>query len=167
MAQPTLGTSNNCFHVRQATLAPGESSGRSILTCKVDDGVPIMLCSLREGAQESASLDLVYDRYTEFRVEGGAAIHLSGYYMPEYEGTSQTSKGLAAYGQGVCAQVASADLQLVSVGCLIHGSLMCRPVHILQFSSYPTIWALHLCKVKLCCEGNGSDVAFLASEALW
>jgi hypothetical protein len=94
----------------QATLAPGDSNTRSILSCKVDDGEPIMLCSLREGVQESANLDLVYDRYTEFTVEGAAAVHLSGYYMPEYEGTSHTSQGICSICPKGSAQVASPDL---------------------------------------------------------
>lgn len=29
--------------------------------------------------------DPCYNRYTEFSVEGGATIYLTGYYMPEFE----------------------------------------------------------------------------------
>ena len=57
------------------------------LTCTMgeDGDEEVLLCTLREGATESQSLDLVFDHYTEFKVQGSAAVHLTGYYMPEYE----------------------------------------------------------------------------------
>lgn len=74
----------------QATLAldakPGEKVG---ITCKIggedEDGQEVLICSLREGNTESQSLDLIFDQYTEFKVQGNSSVHLTGYYMPEYE----------------------------------------------------------------------------------
>ena len=44
-----------------------------------------MVCVLREGGTESLGLDLIFDSYTEFSVEGPASVHLTGYYMTDYE----------------------------------------------------------------------------------
>ena len=62
--------------------APGQRVG---VAATVGDEQEVLLCSLREGGQESANLDIVLDHYTEFAVHGGAAVHLAGYYMPAYE----------------------------------------------------------------------------------
>ena len=62
--------------------APGQRVG---ISAKVADEQEVLLCSLREGGQESANLDIVLDYYTEFAVRGEAAVHLAGYYMPAYE----------------------------------------------------------------------------------
>ena len=70
----------------QATLAPDTPAGqKAAVKCKVGDD-EIFICSLREGAQESTSLDLAFDSYTEFHLVGGAEakVHLAGYIMPEY-----------------------------------------------------------------------------------
>jgi hypothetical protein len=66
----------------QATLAPGGGSGTSILLAKIGNAKPIVLCSLREGLLECTDLGIVVDGYTEFIVEGAAAIHLAGNYLP-------------------------------------------------------------------------------------
>ena len=57
------------------------------VTCTLgeDGDEEVLLCTLREGATESQSLDLVFDHYTEFNVKGNAAVHLTGYYMPDFE----------------------------------------------------------------------------------
>lgn len=57
------------------------------VTCTVgEDGEEeVLLCSLREGGTESQNLDLIFDHYTEFKVQGDASVHLTGYYIPEYE----------------------------------------------------------------------------------
>ena len=71
----------------QATLALDAAAGQRVgLSARVGDGPAVLLCSLREGGQESCNLDIVLDSYSEFSVTGGAAVHLAGYYMPEYEG---------------------------------------------------------------------------------
>ena len=73
------------MHV-QATLAMDAPQGQRVgISAKVNDEPEVLLCSLREGSQESANLDIVLDHYTEFAVHGGAAVHLAGYYMPAYE----------------------------------------------------------------------------------
>ncbi len=69
------------------------------LSAKVGDGPAVLLCSLREGGQESCNLDIVLDSYSEFSVTGGAAVHLAGYYMPEYEGARRGGPPLAAGGR--------------------------------------------------------------------
>lgn len=72
--------------------APGQRVG---ISAKVSDEQEVLLCSLREGGQESANLDIVLDHYTEFAVRGEAAVHLAGYYMPAYEqdeGASQPAQ---------------------------------------------------------------------------
>lgn len=43
----------------------------------------IFVCSLREGGQETTTLDLSFDSYTEFLLHGPetASIHLAGYVV--------------------------------------------------------------------------------------
>eukprot|EP00891_Asterochloris_glomerata_P009537 jgi/Astpho2/9537/Aster-x1583 len=73
------------LHVSQATIAGEAQAGsRAVLKCKVQDGPWLRMCSLREGGTECCGLDLIYDQYTEFMVEGDAGLHLTGYMMPEY-----------------------------------------------------------------------------------
>ena len=63
----------------QATIAgEAQPGGRAVLKCKVQDGPWLRMCSLREGATECCGLDLIYDQYTEFVVEGDAGLHLTG-----------------------------------------------------------------------------------------
>ena len=70
----------------QATLAMDAAPGQRVgIAAKVADEQEVLLCSLREGGQESANLDIVLDHYTEFAVRGAAAVHLAGYYMQAYE----------------------------------------------------------------------------------
>jgi len=84
----------------QATLAMDAAAGQRVgLSAKVGDGPAVLLCSLREGGQESCNLDIVLDSYSEFSVTGGAAVHLAGYYMPEYEGARRGGPPLAAGGR--------------------------------------------------------------------
>ena len=50
----------------------------------------VLICSLREGGQETTNLDLILDSYTEFSLvtEGkatGTSIHLAGYLIAEEE----------------------------------------------------------------------------------
>ena len=44
------------------------------------------VCSLIEGRSETCGLDLVLDEYAEFTVEGPGEVHLTGYYMPDFDG---------------------------------------------------------------------------------
>lgn len=72
----------------QATLSMDAENGTKVgVTCTLgeDGDEEVLLCTLREGATESQSLDLVFDHYTEFNVKGNAAVHLTGYYMPDFE----------------------------------------------------------------------------------
>ena len=63
----------------QATIAGEAPAGsRAVLKCKVQDGPWLRMCSLREGGTECCGLDLIYDQYTEFVVEGDAGLHLTG-----------------------------------------------------------------------------------------
>ena len=63
----------------QATIAGDAPPGsRAVLKCKVQDGPWLRMCSLREGGTECCGLDLIFDEYTEFVVEGSAGLHLTG-----------------------------------------------------------------------------------------
>lgn len=74
------------LHLSQASLGgAAPSKSKAVLKVKVADGDPLVVCVLREGGTECLGLDLIFDAYTEFTAEGSAAIHLTGYYMPEYE----------------------------------------------------------------------------------
>ena len=71
----------------QACLHPSAKAGdRAVLLVKSGDaGAPLAVCSLRQGGTECVGLDLIFDSYTEFTVQGKAPVHLTGYHMPEYE----------------------------------------------------------------------------------
>ncbi|KAL4449050.1 hypothetical protein ABPG77_007767 [Micractinium sp. CCAP 211/92] len=75
------------LHLSQACLSTKAKPGtKAALRVRVsEEGEPLLVCVLREGGTESVGLDLIFDQYTEFSVEGGAPIHLTGYYMPEFE----------------------------------------------------------------------------------
>lgn len=63
----------------QAVLDPGAKPGaRAWLKCKVQEGPELVVAALREGATEAQSLDLVFDQYSEFSVQGTAAVHITG-----------------------------------------------------------------------------------------
>lgn len=74
----------------QATLVPDAPQGAKV-TVKVKVAEDeFYICSLREGATESVSLDLTFDAYAEFSTRGteGATVHLAGYVVAhedEYE----------------------------------------------------------------------------------
>ncbi len=69
----------------QASLGvSAPKAARCALKVKVGDGEPLVVCCLREAGTESLVLDLIFDAYAEFSVEGPASIHLTGYFMPEY-----------------------------------------------------------------------------------
>lgn len=74
----------------QATLGPlnGEA-GRCLVSCKNENDEWIYIASLKDGQQESVTLDLVLSKYTEFKVEGPTAVHLSGYHMPSFDGETR------------------------------------------------------------------------------
>lgn len=71
----------------QATLGPLTGVvGRCLVSCKNENDEWIYIASLKDGQQESVTLDLVFSKYTEFKVEGPTAVHLSGYHMPSFDG---------------------------------------------------------------------------------
>ncbi|KAK9806316.1 hypothetical protein WJX72_010102 [[Myrmecia] bisecta] len=71
------------LHLSQATLGSAESGSTAAVSCKVQDGEKLLICRLKPEAGECCSLDLLFDQYTEFRVEG-SEVHLTGYYMPQH-----------------------------------------------------------------------------------
>ena len=74
------------LHLSQACMAPGVSKGaHATVLVKVGDGCPLAICALRADGKLSASLDLIFDSYVEFKVHGNANVHLTGYHMPEFE----------------------------------------------------------------------------------
>ena len=102
------------LHLSQACLAVaagGAKNGgaaRAALRVKVGDGEPLLLAVLREGGTECLGLDLLFDQYAEFSVEGGAAVHLTGYYMPEYE-LGECGAGVRGWGLGRERRAGDAD----------------------------------------------------------
>ncbi|KAK9864648.1 hypothetical protein WJX84_000910 [Apatococcus fuscideae] len=75
------------LHLSQVCLDDSEVKGeaKAVLSCKSQDDQEYRLCSLRAPINESASMDLVFDGYTEFSVKGTAPVHLTGYFFPEEE----------------------------------------------------------------------------------
>ena len=73
----------------QATLSIDASPGqKAALKCKVEGADEVLICSLREGGQESTNLDLILDGYTEFSLaskpkSANVSIHLAGYLIAE------------------------------------------------------------------------------------
>ena len=73
----------------QATLSIDASPGqKAALKCKVEGAEEVLICSLREGAQESTNLDLILDSYTEFSLVSkpkstSISIHLAGYLIAD------------------------------------------------------------------------------------
>ena len=77
---------------------------KAALKCKVGND-EVLICSLREGAQESTNLDLILDSYTEFSVvtktgSTKASIHLAGYLIAE--GQEEEDDELDEDDEGTC-----------------------------------------------------------------
>lgn len=71
----------------QACIAGSKKGDTARLLVKTGElETPLALCVLRDGGAENANLDLVFDEYAEFSVAGAAAVHVTGYLMPEFEG---------------------------------------------------------------------------------
>lgn len=69
-----LRLSNVCL---DDTSFQGEA--KAVLSCKGEEDQKFCLCSLRAPSRESATVDLMFDGYTEFSVTGTAAVHLTGW----------------------------------------------------------------------------------------
>ena len=91
------------LHLSQVCLAPGApKNARVTLMIRVGEELErLAVASLREGANESAPLDLVLDEYTEFSVHGSATLHLTGYYMPEFALDGEGGEDEDEDGEGV------------------------------------------------------------------
>eukprot|EP00727_Mastigamoeba_balamuthi_P011965 m51a1_g7391 putative peptidyl-prolyl cis-trans isomerase fkbp53-like (513) ;mRNA; r:133271-135768 len=72
------------LHITQAALGAcdAETSERNVLQCQID-GKVIVLCSLRHGAAENVSLDLVFAQGSKvtFFASGPGDVYLSGYHV--------------------------------------------------------------------------------------
>jgi FK506-binding nuclear protein len=82
---------SNKLHLSQAVLGSRAVKGeRVVLKCRrADEGQDdIYLCSLRSGHQESCLLDLMFDEYVEFSIDGDTAVHLTGYTITYEEDES-------------------------------------------------------------------------------
>lgn len=76
------------LHLSQACLdpsAPKNSKATLMISPHGTGDKEFAVVALSQGRQESAALDLVLDANTAFKVQGNAVIHLTGYFMPEYE----------------------------------------------------------------------------------
>jgi FK506-binding nuclear protein len=77
------------LHLSQACLDPSApKNSKATLMMSPQGGAgdsEYAVVALSQGRQESASLDLVLDTNTIFKVQGNAHIHLTGYFMPQYE----------------------------------------------------------------------------------
>ncbi|KAK9862952.1 hypothetical protein WJX84_003203 [Apatococcus fuscideae] len=73
------------LRVSNVCLDDSEVKGEAtaVLSCKGEEDQRFCLCSLRAPARESTTLDLMFDGYTEFSVKGTAAVHLTGYFVPD------------------------------------------------------------------------------------
>lgn len=82
--------------LHQAALGVGtESQGnlRNVVNCRVEDGPAFVLGSLRAGACEDLSLDLVFEagKKVTFFASGPGDVHLTGYYVTHFvEGDNGT-----------------------------------------------------------------------------
>ena len=137
----------------QASLGVAASKGaRCALHVKVGDGEPLVVCCLREGGTESTGLDLIFDSYAEFSVEGPAAVHLTGYYMPEYELGESTPPGDAWCWLG-CRTVSAASASGSACGCrpvwlsLWHALLVLHHTHDVTPTSGPEAPGLAGCQL--------------------
>ena len=101
-----------------------EAGQRVGLAAKVGDETEVLLCSLREGGQESANLDIVLDRYTEFAVHGAASVHLAGYYMPMYEDEGAPYPGCSPF--RLCARGPSCVKTECTVSVSVAAAESCR-----------------------------------------
>ena len=83
----------------QATLSIDASPGqKAALKCKVEGADEVLICSLREGGQESTNLDLILDGYTEFSLaskpkSANVSIHLAGYLISETDEEQEEEQG--------------------------------------------------------------------------
>lgn len=95
----------------QACIAGSKKGDTARLLVKTGElETPLALCALRDGGAENANLDLVFDEYAEFSVAGAAAVHVTGYLMPEFEGGGGGGAGccpqLSRAGVGMCEELA-------------------------------------------------------------
>jgi len=80
------------LHISQATLGGGipEDKERIIVKCRAEaedeEGAQeFNICTIIGGVVESCHLDLIFDGYAEFYVEGSYPVHLTGYFMPDMD----------------------------------------------------------------------------------
>lgn len=75
------------LHLSQASLSASAKEGTRVsLLIKVGDEEPVVLCTLRAGAQDTVLLDQFLSEYAELSVEGKDSIHVTGYYSPQFGG---------------------------------------------------------------------------------
>mmetsp|Transcript_61229 Transcript_61229/g.96583 ORF Transcript_61229/g.96583 Transcript_61229/m.96583 type:complete len:270 (-) Transcript_61229:116-925(-) len=71
-------------HLSSACLAPATAEGCSAKLIVTTEGLDYCIANLKEGGQESCSLDLFLDsKATAFSVKGKAVVHLTGYLEAE------------------------------------------------------------------------------------
>lgn len=76
------------LHVTKAVLGTQETTGsaRNVVQCRVGDGEPVCVCSLRGNVEEQTSLDLVFEQGAKitFIASGPGTVHLTGYYVKHF-----------------------------------------------------------------------------------
>ena len=81
-------TPESPLHVTKAVLeAETEpSKGRNMVQCRVGDGEPVCVCSLRAETEEQTGLDLVFEQGTAvtFLTSGPGTVDLSGYFVQHF-----------------------------------------------------------------------------------
>eukprot|EP00878_Enallax_costatus_P035408 GHUV01039466.1.p1 GENE.GHUV01039466.1~~GHUV01039466.1.p1 ORF type:complete len:134 (-),score=23.41 GHUV01039466.1:314-715(-) len=81
------------LHLSQASLSASVKEGsRSSLLIKLADEEPVVLCTLRAGAQDTVLLDQFLDEYAELSVDGKDSIHVTGYYSPQFGGGDESEE---------------------------------------------------------------------------
>eukprot|EP01026_Neomeris_dumetosa_P006880 TRINITY_DN1214_c0_g1_i14.p2 TRINITY_DN1214_c0_g1~~TRINITY_DN1214_c0_g1_i14.p2 ORF type:complete len:382 (-),score=89.36 TRINITY_DN1214_c0_g1_i14:869-1930(-) len=77
---------NPRVHISQACLTPSyqEKDGLVFVLMKQNNDDDFVVISCLNIQNPMANLDLLMDSYSEFKVQGNAEVHLSGYLMPDY-----------------------------------------------------------------------------------
>jgi Nucleoplasmin-like domain len=153
----------------QATLGPSDGKvGRCLLSCKDEDDNWFLIASLKEGLQESSTLDLVFSGYTEFKVEGPTSVHLSGYHMPVIGGRGpslvcvcslklcdssvkacgRTFSWFATVPQGACVHMAVLPAQPLSLPPFRRASVLSLFLSF-PFSAFPFPRACNACRPRI------------------
>lgn len=76
----------HALHLSQASLAADVKTGTraSVLVKLGPKEEPVIMCTLCAGSQDTVLLDQFMTEYAELSVKGSVAVHITGYFSPEY-----------------------------------------------------------------------------------